>query len=74
MIFVLNVLKVTIFQVQFISTRTEEVIFKWAVFSVRSSLFLFKVLEKINSGKSKNVFLFKFMQYAFELVRKAKER
>ena len=70
----MNVLKIMIFQVQFIFSRNEEVIFKWAASSVPSSLFLFKVLEKINSGQAKNFFLYKFIQYAFELVRKGKER
>ena len=51
---------------QFISSRTEEVNFKWAVFSAPSSLSLFRCLEKINH-KSKNIFLFTIVQHVLEL-------
>ena len=73
MICVLNVLKVMIFQVQFISSRNEEVNFKWAAFfcSIFSIPF-FKFLEKINSGQSKNFFLYKFYTIYVWIVKERK--
>lgn len=35
--------------VQFVSSRTEEIIFEWAVFSAASFLFIFKVFESLKT-------------------------
>lgn len=59
------VLKVSVFkmiiQLQFISSRTLELIFKLAIFSAPS------FLEKINCRKSRSFFLYIITRYAFEL-------
>ena len=39
---------------EFSSSKTEEMIFKWQIFSTPSSLSFLKVLEKTNSVKYKN--------------------
>lgn len=57
--------------VQFISSRTEEAIFKWAVFSASSFLSLFKILQIV---KSKNIFVCNNIRYDLELVSKVKEK
>ena len=53
--------------VKFISSWSEEVIFKWTVFSATSFRLPFKVLEKTNSGKSKNYSLYNIILHTFEL-------
>ena len=52
---------------KFISSRTEEVFFKWSIFSTPSSLSLFKVLEKLMMLIAKNRVLLNSVQEFTEI-------
>ena len=56
---------------QFISSKTDVIIFKWAVFSASSSLSLFKVFKKKITLVCLKTFF--FIAYVLELVIKGKK-